>query len=190
MTIAETSFTERVLITLNPDGTFRGAHAETLREWRDGETLIGAKSETTPVAAAALAGVIPQQAALFVQISEIEAALAAMTQSRNTVQADLTARTAERDALQAQIDAAAASVPDAAVQSVTPLQARKALRAGGFLAAVEAMVDAAPADSDIKMAWDWALTWERGSPFVAQLGATLGLTEQQIDDLFALAATL
>lgn len=117
----------------------------------------------------------------------------ALTAERDSLRTSLDAMTAARDALQAQIDAAAQAAAQASAQaasSVTPLQASKALRAAGLLAQVQAMVAAAPEDDDVRLAWDWALTWERNSPFVATLGAALGLTDAQIDDLFAAAAAL
>lgn len=71
--------------------------------------------------------------------------------------------------------------------SVTPLQARRALLAAGKLAAVETAVSAA--DQATQLAWQYAASFERASPFVASLAAAVGLTDAQIDDLFRSAAT-
>ncbi len=65
-----------------------------------------------------------------------------------------------------------------------------ALKQAGLLSAVTAMIDALPPDDDVRLAWEWAVSWQRSSPFVAQLGGALDLTSDQIDALFALAATL
>lgn len=71
--------------------------------------------------------------------------------------------------------------------SVTPLQARRALLAAGKLAAVEAAVSAA--DQATQLAWQYAASFERASPFVASLAAAISLTDAQVDDLFRSAAT-
>lgn len=73
-------------------------------------------------------------------------------------------------------------------QSVTPLQARRALRQAGIKAEVDAYV--ATLDEEAQEAWEYALAIERNNPIVVGAGAALGMTEQQIDDLFILAATL
>lgn len=112
--------------------------------------------------------------------------VAVLGAARDALQAECDALRTERDALQAEKDAAAART----LRSVSPLQARKVLKASGMLATVQAMVDAAPEDDDVRLAWDWALSWDRESPFVSSLGQSLGLTSQQIDELFALAARI
>lgn len=73
-------------------------------------------------------------------------------------------------------------------QSVTPLQARRALRKAGIKAEVDAYVETL--DDDAQDAWEYALSVERNNPIVLGAGAALGMTEQQMDDLFILAATL
>jgi hypothetical protein len=75
-----------------------------------------------------------------------------------------------------------APVPSA----VTPLQARRALRAAGYLAQVEAAI--ATADDDTQDAWRYAQLIERAHPFLTAIAAQLGLTEAQMDDLFRAAA--
>lgn len=67
-------------------------------------------------------------------------------------------------------------------------QARLALKQQGLLATVQSNIDALPEESQIE--WEYAARVERKSPLVASLGAALGLTETQLDDLFKLAITL
>ncbi len=50
-----------------------------------------------------------------------------------------------------------------------------------------AMIAALPEDDDVRLAWEWAVVWDRTSPFVAQFGAALGQTSDQIDALFIAA---
>lgn len=72
-------------------------------------------------------------------------------------------------------------------QSVSPFQARAALLAAGLLATVEAAVEAHP-DPKVKLVFEYAMIWERHSQFITDLGGALGLTAEQIDDLFIAAA--
>jgi hypothetical protein len=71
---------------------------------------------------------------------------------------------------------------------VTPLQARKALRAAALMAQVEAAVAAASVET--RDAWEYASIWKRYDPFVLEIATAIGLTEAQIDDLFRQAAVL
>lgn len=66
--------------------------------------------------------------------------------------------------------------------SCTPFQGRMALVDAGLLAQAQAAVDAA--DEKTKVAWEYALVWNRTSPMIETLGASLGLTDVAIDDLF------
>lgn len=79
---------------------------------------------------------------------------------------------------------AVVAVPDA----VSPLQARRALRAAGLLQQVEAAVSAA--DEDTRGAWQYALTIERRDSALTRIAAQMGVSQAQIDDLFRSAASL
>lgn len=70
----------------------------------------------------------------------------------------------------------------------TPRQARLALAQAGLLSAVEARIAAAPAT--VRIEWEYANEIRRDWPPIADAAADLGLTEAQLDDLFALAASL
>lgn len=73
-------------------------------------------------------------------------------------------------------------------ESVTPLQARRALRAAGVLDAVLAAV--AVADDDTKDAWEYTTVMHRDNPVLLSVAAQLNLTSEQIDALFIAAAQL
>lgn len=79
------------------------------------------------------------------------------------------------------------TVPVLPVTIVTPLQAKRALNKAGLLAQVKSAV--AAADIETQLAWESALSFERNSPFILNMGAVLGLTSAQIDALFISAAT-
>jgi hypothetical protein len=61
-----------------------------------------------------------------------------------------------------------------------------ALRQAGLFDAAAAACSAA--GGDVLYAWDEALEWRRDSAAITQLGAALGLSDAQIDDLFIQAA--
>lgn len=68
----------------------------------------------------------------------------------------------------------------------SPAQMRIALHRAGLLAQVQALADA---DPEALIVWEYATVITRASPFIAALrGDTF--TEEQIDDLFAVASTV
>lgn len=70
--------------------------------------------------------------------------------------------------------------------SCTPFQGRMALADANLLAGVETAV--AAADEKTKVAWEYALIWQRNSPMIAAFATALSMTDAQIDDLFKAAA--
>jgi hypothetical protein len=95
------------------------------------------------------------------------------------------------DDQRARLDAVIAAhdpTKDAVPSSVTPRQARLALLQQGLLTQVEAAV--ASAGGATQITWEYATAFERSDPMIAGIGQTLGLSSDQIDALFALAATL
>jgi len=75
-------------------------------------------------------------------------------------------------------------VPD----RVTPRQIRLALNAAGLRSTVEQAVSAG--NQDLKDWWEYALDIERNNSLIVSMSAQLGMTGQQVDDLFRLAVTL
>lgn len=76
-----------------------------------------------------------------------------------------------------------------ATMAVSRFQARAALRAAGLLDQVEAMVQASGDPLRID-AWAEAVEIRRLSPMIVDLGAALGLSDEQIDDLFRAASAI
>ena len=77
--------------------------------------------------------------------------------------------------------------PAPPVTQVTMRQARLALLAADLLDDVEVMMS--EADRAVRIEWKYATVVDRNSPLVAAIGSALGLTDAQIDALFADAAT-
>lgn len=75
---------------------------------------------------------------------------------------------------------------------VTMRQARLALLQFGLLAQVNTAVANMPGTQGdaARIEWEFSSTVERNRPLVQALGAALGMTDAQLDDLFRLAATL
>lgn len=76
--------------------------------------------------------------------------------------------------------------------AVTMRQARLALSAIGLLTQVDAAINALPEPQKTaaKIEWEFSSVVERNRPFVQQLGASLGLTPTQLDNLFIEASKL
>jgi hypothetical protein len=77
-------------------------------------------------------------------------------------------------------------------KEITMRQARLALLGAGLLSTVATTIEAMPEPqkSAANIEWEYSNTVLRHNGFVSVLGPLLGLTEQQIDDLFILASTL
>lgn len=75
-------------------------------------------------------------------------------------------------------------------QKVSRFQARAALFERGLLDQVNALMQLPETPMIAKLAWQDAQEFERNSNLVAQIGATLGLSSEYIDDLFRLAASI
>jgi hypothetical protein len=67
------------------------------------------------------------------------------------------------------------------------LQAKLALDAAGLLATVEAFIADPATPTVAKLAWTEAYRYSRKSPLFDVLGLELGMTPEQIDDLFKAA---
>ena len=72
--------------------------------------------------------------------------------------------------------------------TVTPRQAKLALLQAGLLDDIEAAI--AQADRAVQIEWEYATEFKRTWPTLLAMQTALGLTDQQLDNLFTLAATL
>jgi hypothetical protein len=73
-------------------------------------------------------------------------------------------------------------------EKCTPRQARLALLGGGKLANVKQMVNSL-SEAD-QITWEYATEINRSDPLIKSMGAALGMTEAQIDNMFRVAVTL
>ncbi len=72
-------------------------------------------------------------------------------------------------------------------RSVTPLQMRKALRATGLKATVDAALSSSP--EAVREEWEYATEILRDNATLAALAAALGKSDADLDALFQVAAT-
>ena len=73
-------------------------------------------------------------------------------------------------------------------QMVTRFQAKAALLGAGLLEQVEVYMALPDTPMVTKLAWTETQDFERASPTVAGLAALLGLTSEQVDELFITAS--
>ena len=73
------------------------------------------------------------------------------------------------------------------VKVITPLQAKLQLHKLGMLDEVEAMV---ANDTEVRLYWEYALVIERNHPVLQSVVQQLGLTDAQVDEMFAAASKL
>lgn len=92
------------------------------------------------------------------------------------------------DALESDFPAFKPPVP----QSVTMRQARIALHRAGLLVDVDAAIASLPSPQkeEAQIEWEFSSTVERSRNITSMLGAALGLSEDELDDLFITASAL
>lgn len=88
----------------------------------------------------------------------------------------------------AELEAARVPLPPPVPTYLTPNQARKALNRLGYRDAVDAYV--ATLSRDEQDDWEYATSIHRDNPIIAAGAAALGLSAEQVDDLFRMGATL
>jgi len=72
--------------------------------------------------------------------------------------------------------------------SVTPLQIRRALRQIGLLDEVQNFIENSSAE--VREAWEYAIQIDRNNELIIGAANAIGVSEQEVDNLFRLAATL
>lgn len=78
-------------------------------------------------------------------------------------------------------------------QTVSRAQGKASLLSFGLLDDVEAYIEAMPEGVDKKLAllaYNETNEWHRESPFLQQMASEIGLTQEQLDNLFIVAATI
>ena len=79
--------------------------------------------------------------------------------------------------------------PPPPVTQVTAYQAKIQLSRSGLYDSVVTTVNTSD-NPELKIAWEVATSFERNSPFILALQPELGLTDEQVDDLFQQASEI
>jgi len=79
--------------------------------------------------------------------------------------------------------------PPPPVTQVTAYQAKIQLSRAGLYDSVVTTVNTSD-NPELKIAWEMASVFERNSPFILALQPELGLTDEQVDDLFQQASQI
>lgn len=144
------------------------------------DAALAAKDEEAAAARAAHA------AALAVKDEEAAAARAALEERHA---AELAAQLGAADEARAQLEARIAELTAPPSEPVvTMAQARRALRRAGLLEKVQRAVETL--GGEVLDAWEYENRVRRSSPLLAVLIADVGLTDSDVDELFALAASI
>lgn len=73
---------------------------------------------------------------------------------------------------------------------VTSFQAHAAVARAGLYDEVTSLIENELTPIETKLAWNKAQTFERLSPAILTMGVALGLSDEQLDDLFNVAKTI
>jgi hypothetical protein len=76
------------------------------------------------------------------------------------------------------------------VLEVSCFQAKVALDQSGLLETVQSLMDDPATPNKIKLAWNNGATFKRYSDMILSMAAVLNLSDEQLDNLFSLAATI
>jgi len=174
-----TQYTERILIVLNPDASIKGIAIDDL-QLIDGVAVkqkqVAAESITDPTVVTLL-GEIGVSAATEVLL--LRSHVATLTAEKAT----LAARVAE---LEGQLSSGVDE--DGVPIAITPLQGRLALKRAGLLESVEAAI--VQANWETQIWWEYATLWHRSHSLLKALATSLGLTSEQVDELFKVAGAI
>lgn len=174
-----TQYTERILIVLNLDASIKGIAIDDL-QLIDGVAVkqiqVAAESITDPAVQELLNKIGAANASELVLL---RSQVAELTEEKSTLEA----RVAE---LEAEL---ANGVDENGVPTViTPLQGRLALKRAGLLEAVESAI--VTANGETQIWWEYATLWHRTHSLLNALASSLGLTSEQVDELFVAAGAI
>lgn len=116
----------------------------------------------------------------------------AVTQ-RDFLTAQVAQITAEKSTLVARIAELEAELANGVDENgvptaITPLQGRLALKRAGLLGSVEAAI--VQANGETQIWWEYATLWHRSHSLLNALATSLGLSSNQVDDLFKVAGAI
>lgn len=168
-----------LLARFAPDGTISGVSVRTIT------TVDGRDYESDPIA---LSGVTDPA---FMEFAEQFAA--SVVAERDTAVAQVATLTAAKTTLEARVEELEAQLASGIDENgvptaITPLQGRLALKRAGLLESVESAI--VQANGETQIWWEYATLWHRTHSLLNALAKSLGLTSQQVDELFIVAGAI
>lgn len=73
--------------------------------------------------------------------------------------------------------------------SITPTQGRILLKQMGILDQVNQMVEQSE-DQALQIYWEYSLSWDRDNPYISSMANLLGMSEEDLDELFIQASQI
>lgn len=168
-----------LLVRFNRDGSVGGASVKTI------ETVGGRDYESDPIP---LSGATDPAFTAFA-----EQFAASVVAERDTAVAEVATLTAEKATLEARVAELEAQLANGVDENgvptaITPLQGRLALKRAGLLESVESAI--VQANGETQIWWEYATLWHRTHPLLNALATSLGLSSQQVDELFTVAGAI
>lgn len=168
-----------LLARFAPDGTIAGVHVKTI------VNVNGRDYESDPVP---LSGATDP---VFVAFAEQFAA--SVVAERDTALANVATLTAGKTTLEARVAELEAELANGVDENgvptvISPLQGRLALKRANLLDLVEAAI--VQANGETQIWWEYATLWHRTHPLLNALAASLGLSSEQVDELFTVAGAI
>lgn len=197
MELTKVEWPSEITIGLQPDGTIPdgGVQVFVLSGYADAANppnIIGLERRAAAPLTVHQAEAVLKGLGLVSQVALFQAQLAEARAARSQAEASVASLEQQLAAAQARIAELEQSIPiiNNVPQQVTNYQARAALISAGLFNAVDDAVKAQGSASQAYQAWEYANVYLRTSPFIVEMGAALGLTAEQIDELFISASQI
>lgn len=188
MALSKDVLEKRILIVFSKgdDGNFLPSAAQMEEReviYNDGQKIHDSYSLAAQIDGPTLAGMLPDVGTHIATITALEASLAAEQAKGATLTDQLAAAKAARDDALAEVERLSGVSRDA----ITRRQARLTLLSAGLLDVVEAYMSREDTPRAVVIEYEDATQWHRDSALVTGVATALGLTDEQVDDLFAQA---
>lgn len=195
MALIQTNYMSEIMIRFNEDGTIQGAHKVVMEKITDdvtNEVIHRRQLSVEPVSTTDLQTVLdPVNAELVEQVSQLQA----QAQDSTNLQSQVTQLTSERDSLRNQVTNLQNQLtPPVVYKPLSSVQIRMGLLTNGIKesdvnAIIAAIEDEAEREA-ARIKWEKSDEYHRNNPLIEQIGTALGLSEEQINTMWAAAEKL
>ncbi len=217
MALTKETHNREIVIRFDDAGNYASSDITRIEVVKDDGAVVSIKSLPPEIVTNAelQAAMSSEQAALTAQLAAMQAERDTALADKETAETEKADAEAAKAAAEAAIEAANATNATAIAEKqaeldalnaklkpvdeegfavLTPIQIRLGLLGGGVKAAqVDATIAAIPDDTQRASAeyfWEYSTSYHRDHPLIGQLGAGLGLSNEQIDAMWSAAAQL